>query len=176
MRLRSWLRRRDRQGRRVQVLATAAVLGGVLAWLIVGGVGLWLQPRFTVLELAAQRLAPDVGAAQPPVEQVATNGAFDRAYTVRFPTPAGGMDAVLDHATTQRWRVVDRSPRGRTVLHREGVVATVRVGPAVTTVRTRVSAGVRDRQRTSRRLAAAVGAALASGWVWRQVRGRPRAV
>jgi hypothetical protein len=152
------------------------VLGAVLAWLVVGGIGLWLQPRFTVLELAARRLAPDEGDAQPPVEQVTPNGAFDRGYIVRFPTPPGGLDVVLHHARAQRWRVVDRAGRDRATLDREGVVAIVRVAPVATTVRTRVASWVRNRQQAARRIAAVVGGALASGWVWWQIRRRPRAV
>ncbi|HEX6254417.1 MAG TPA: hypothetical protein VFZ70_01270 [Euzebyales bacterium] len=152
------------------------MFGGLLAWLLVGGLGLLLQPRFTVLELAAQRLAPASGDVQPPVEQVAPDGAFDRGYTVRFPTPEGGLGTLLDQARRQRWRVVATPGGGRATLDREGVVAVVRAGPAVTTVRTRVASWVRSRQRWARRLAAVIGAVLATGWVWRQIRRRPRAI
>jgi hypothetical protein len=175
-RLRSWVRRLDRRGARWQLLGAATVLGGVVGWLAVGGLGLLLQPRFTVLELAAQRLAPESGDAQPPVELVGPDGAFDRGYTVRFPTPSGGLMSLLDRAAAQRWRVVSRSRPGQATLEREGVVAVVRAGPAVTTVRTRVAARVRDLQRLARRVGLVAGALLAAGWVWQQVRRHPRAV
>lgn len=152
----------------------AAAVGASFAVLAATFVGVLTQPRFTVLELAAQRLVPDGQDAQPPVEQVGRFAAFDRHYTVRFETTAPGLQDVLDTAVGRRWQVVSRSGRRGATLEREGVRAVVVVGGGTTRIDTAIATSVRDRQRWSRLVALGGGAGLASWWVWRQIRGRPR--
>ena len=169
------IHRLDRAGHRPTLLLAGVVGGALLAWLLATGIGLWLQPRFTLLEVGAQRLAPDVDAAQPPVEQVQHHGAFDRRYAVRFPTPYGGLPAVVGNARRLRWDVTTTAS-DRVVLHRDGVTATVSVEGSDTRVQTRVAVWVRTRQRQGRVVAALLGAALGGWSVWAQVRRRPRPV
>lgn len=175
-RLRAWVRRQDRAGRRGALLVGTVLAGAAVAWTLVALLGFWLQPRFTVLELAAQRLAPDPASAQPAREEVARFGAFDRGYAVQFPTPDGGLDRIIDRARRQRWLVVARDGPDRVAMEREGVAATVVAGPATTVAQTRVAAWVRIRQRQARTAAAVVGGAAAVAWIWRQIRRRPRPV
>lgn len=175
-RLRAWVRRQDRAGRRAALLVGAGLAGAALAWTLAALLGFWLQPRFTVLELAAQRLAPDPASAQPAREDVGRFGAFDRGYAVQFPTPDGGLDRVVDRARRLRWRVVGPIGPDRVRLEREGVAATVAAGPSTTVARTRVAPWVRVRQRQARAAAAVLGGIAAVAWLWRQVRRRPRVV
>ncbi|MBW3605872.1 MAG: hypothetical protein KY460_13405 [Actinobacteria bacterium] len=172
-RLRAWLRRLDRDGRRPVVLVGAAVVGAALAVTVAAAVGVLVQPRFTVLELASQRLVPDDRSAQPPVEHVAPFAAFDRRYTVRFETPDGRLGDVIDRAVRQRWTVVARS--GDTVtLERDGVRATVVAAGPTTRITSRVAASVRTAQRWSRIVACVLGGLWGLWWVWRQLHARPR--
>lgn len=174
-RARAWIRRLDRAGHRSALLLAGVIGGALVSWLLVTVVGLLLQPRFTLLELGAQRLAPEADAAQPPVEQVERYGAFDRRYAVRFPTPDGGLSAVIVNARRLRWEVINTTA-DRAVLSREGVTAIVSVEGAVTRVQTRVAAWVRTRQRQAQAAAALLGAVLGGWSMWVQVRGRPRPV
>ncbi|HSJ47063.1 MAG TPA: hypothetical protein VK923_20520 [Euzebyales bacterium] len=169
------IRRLDSAGHRPTLLVAGVVFGALVTWLLVTVIGLWLQPRFTLLELGAQRLAPDVDAAQPPVEQVEHYGAFDRRYAVRFPTPDAGLPAVVAHARRLRWDV-SASGLDRAVLNREGITATLSVDGPETRVQTRVAAWVRTRQRQSQVVALLLGAVLGGWSVWTQVRRRPRPV
>lgn len=174
-RARARIRRLDRAGHRPALLLAGVVGGALASWLLASLIGLWLQPRFTLLELAAQRLAPEVDAAQPPVEQVGRHNAFDRRYAVRFPTPSGGLPAVVANARTLRWDVTTTSS-DRAVLHREGVTAIVAVQGPDTRAQTRVAAWVRTRQRQAQAAATLLGAVFGGWSVWAQVRGRPRPV
>jgi hypothetical protein len=174
-RARARIRRLDRAGHRPTLLAAGVAGGALVTWLLVALTGLWLQPRFTLLELGAQRLAPDVDAAQPPVEQVERYGAFDRHYAVRFPTPGGGLPAIVANARRLRWDVTTMAPDDA-VLHRDGVTATISVEGPDTRVQTRVAAWVRTRQRQAQVVAVLLGAVLGGWSVWSQVRRRPRPV
>lgn len=149
--------------------------GALLAGLAATVIGLWLQPRFTLLELGAQRLAPEVDEAQPPVEQVHRYAAFDRRYAVRFPTPDGGLAEVVTNASRLRWEVTARAS-DRVMLHRDGIVATVSVRPSQTLVRTRVAGWVRARQRQAQVVAVVLGAVLGGWSIWTKLRRRPRPV
>ncbi len=173
-RLKSWLRRVDRSGRRWILLLCGGVFGAMGAVLITIAVGLLLQPRFIVLELGAQRLVPDGQTAQPPIEQVDRYAAFDRVYTVRFDTPDGGLPEVVANAVRQRWRVVSSAGDGVVILEREGVRAVVEVTDGTTIVDTGVAPSVRSWQRLARIVALVVGAGGGVVWVWYQIRGKPR--
>jgi hypothetical protein len=167
------VRRLDRRGWRVTLLAGAAAAGAAVAFALVAAAGLLLQPRFTVLELAAQRLPPPQVQAQPPVETVAPGGAFDRAYVVKFPAFPGVLDDVVDRARGQRWTVVRRGDRA-VVLQREGVRAAVTVDGATVEVRAAVAPSVRTRQRQARIVATGAGAVAAPALLWWWLRRRPR--
>lgn len=173
-RLRSWLRRADRSRHRWMLLIGGAVSGAVTAVLLAGAVGLLLQPRFTVLEISAQRLVPDDLPAQPPLEQVGRYAAFDRHYVVRFDTPDGGLRDVVATAVQQRWRVVSGPRDGAVVLEREGVRAIVEATDATVVVDVGVAPSVRAWQRMARIGALAAGALGGAAWVWLQVRRQPR--
>jgi hypothetical protein len=147
--------------------------GALLAWLTATVIGLWLQPRFTLLELGAQQLAPDAGQAQPPVEQVDRYGAFDRRYAVRFPTPDGGRREVVANAGRLRWEVTTTSS-DRVVLDRDGIAAIVSVGPTETLVQTRVAGWVRTRQRQAQVVAVVLGGVLGLRSIRVQLRWRRR--
>lgn len=172
-RLRARLRRLDRDGRRPVVLVGAAVVGVALALILATVIGVLVQPRFTVLELAAQRLVLEDGNAQPPVEHVDPFSAFDRRYTVRFDTPDGGLGDVIDRAVRQRWTVVARSDDAVT-LERDGVRAAVVAAGTTTRITTRVAASVRTTQRWSRTVAGVLGGLWGLWWTWRQLQARPR--
>lgn len=176
VRLEAWLRRTARGGHGRALIAAATVLGALIGLVIATLVGLLLQPRFTVLELGAQRLAPGGLDAQPPIEQVADFSAFDRHYTVEFATPPGGRAAVVDHARRQRWQVIARGADDTVRLERDGVRADVTVAGDVTTVETRVARWVRTRQRQAQILALVVGGLWAGVAVWRVIRRQPRLV
>lgn len=136
-----------------------------------------LQPRFTVLELSAQRLAPDDPSAQPPLEQVDGYAAFDRRYVVDVTTPDGGLAAIVDRARRQRWRVVTvgaGAGAGTAGLERGGVAATISVQGARTRITTRVADDVRARQRAGVVLGSLAGLLAGVWWVWWQLRGNPR--
>lgn len=174
-RLRSWLRRRDRAGQRTVLLVAGAVIGLIAAVSLGIAAAALLQPRFTVLELGAQRLAPDDPSAQPPLEQVGRYGAFDRRYIVDVSTPEGGLPVIVDRAGRQRWRSVDVDASGGTAtLERGGVTATVDVRGDTTRIATRVADEVRDRQRIGVAAAAVAGPLIGAGWVGWQLRGNPR--
>jgi hypothetical protein len=174
--VRSWIRHQARAGHRGVVVAEGAVCAALLAGVLATALGLLLQPRFTVLELGAQRLAPEQQTAQPPIEQVGRYEAFDRRYIVRFPAPSGGLPAVLTHARRQRWTVRARDGTRHAVLERDGVVAVVDVSGGTILAETRVAAWVRVRQRQARWGAVVLGGLLGGLWVWAQVRRRPRSV
>lgn len=151
----------------------AAVVGALLCALVIGGAGVLLQPRFTALELAAQRLAPESVAAQPPREQVDGWQAFDRRYIVRFPASDAGLTQVVEWARRQRWHVVGTQRRDGVVLERQGIRATVtRVG-ALVEVRTRVAPWVRRAQRTTVGCSLPVGAASGALGMLLWLRRRP---
>jgi len=169
------IRRLDRAGHRTALLVSGMVGGALVAWLTAAVIGLWLQPRFTLLELGAQRLAPDVDVAEPAVEQVDRYGAFDRRYAVRFPTPDGGRREVVANARRLRWDVTTTSP-DRVVLHRDGIAATVSVGRSQTLVQTRVAGWVRTRQRQAQVVAVVLGAALGVRSMRVHLRRGPRPV
>lgn len=175
-RLVAWLRRLDRAGHGWTLIVAAALVGGLAALLVATLAGLWLQPRFTVLELAAQRLAPQGAQAQPPVEEVTAYAAFDRHYVVEFPTPVAGLPAVVDLAREQRWQVRDGPDGGAVALERGGVRADVTVAGRTTRVETSVATWVRIRQEQARWAALAIGALVSAVWVWRQITRQPRLV
>ena len=175
-RLSAWLRRKDRAGHGWRLVAAGAVIGGVVGLLVATLVGVWLQPRFTVLEVAAQRLAPEGLEAQPPVEEVAEYAAFDRHYTVEFPTPAGRLSTIVNHARRQRWEILDGPEAGEVALERRGVRADVVVATDTTRVETRVATWVRVRQRQARWLALLGGAVAGGVWVRREISRRPRLI
>jgi HAMP domain-containing protein len=149
--------------------------------LLVGGVvavvaAVVLQPRFTALELSAQRLAPDDPSAQPPQEQVGPYDAFDRRYVVDVTTPDGGLAAIIDGARRQRWRVVTTGTAagGTAALERGGIAATVSVRDGTTRVTTRVADEVRARQRAGVAGGSLAGLVAGVWWVGWQLRGNPR--
>jgi hypothetical protein len=172
-RLRAWVRRRDRAGQRPLLVAVGALVGLVAAVSLAVVTAALLQPRFTILELGAQRLAPDDPSAQPPLEEVGRYGAFDRRYVVVVTTPEGGLPAIVDQAERQRWTVVAHGGASAT-LERGGVTATVEVRAATTRITTRVADEVRARQRIGVVAAAVAGPIIGAGWVWSQLRGNPR--
>jgi hypothetical protein len=174
MRLRSWLRRLDRAGHRPAVLLGAVFVAAIVAVTVVSVVGLLVQPRFTVLELAAQRLAPEGQSTQPPVEEVDRFAPFDRHYTVLFDTPPSGLGSLIDTAERRRWRVMSRSGDRVVTLEREGVRAVITADDGNTRVDTGIADSVRARQRWSRLVALFVGAGWGLWWTWRQIRGQPR--
>ena len=153
--------------------AAAAVVGALLCALVIGGAGVLLQPRFTALELAAQRLAPDRDAAQPPDEQVDTWQAFDRRYVVRFPVSDDGLTQVVERARGQRWQVVGTQRRNRVVLERQGIRATVTRADGLAEVRTRVAPEVRRAQRSAVGWSLFVGAAAGAVGMLQWLRQRP---
>lgn len=144
----------------------------MIAGLAVALAGVLLQPRFTVLEVAAQRLVPDGVSAQPPVEEVAPLRAFDRRYAVRFALPPDtGVRAVVAVAREQRWRVVEHGD-GQVVLEREGVRATVTTAGGGALVRTQVAPWVRRSQDVAVWVAVVGGALAGGGGLWRWLRRR----
>lgn len=147
--------------------------GAVVGWLAAAVAGLLLQPRFTALELAAQRFAPDPVTAQPPVERLGPAGAFDRRYLVQFPAGPRATDDVVERARALRWRRVDDSDDPM-VFDRGGIRATVAVSARAVTVRTAVAPSVRRGQRLARRIGAVTGAVLALVALWWWLRRRPR--
>lgn len=153
------------------MLTVAALAGAAVAVVAVTVAGVLVQPRFTVLELAAQRLVPDDRTAQPAVEQVDRFAAFDRRYTVRFDAPQTGVQNVVDNAVRQRWQV-RRSDGQVAVLEREGVRAVVTVAGGTARIDTRIADSVRSRQRWSVVAALVCGAAWSVWWTRRQLRGQ----
>lgn len=156
------------------MLACAATVAATAAFAIVAMAGVLVQPRFTVLELAAQRLVPDGQTAQPPVEQIERFAPFDRRYTVRFDTPDEGLQGVIDAAVRRRWHVVGRSGAASVTLEREGVRAVIVVAGDTTQIDTGIARSVRRRQQGSRLAALLAGAGWGAWWTWRQIRGQPR--
>lgn len=148
------------------------LVGGVVAVVV----AVVLQPRFTALELSAQRLAPDDSSAQPPEEQVGPYDAFDRRYVVDVATPDGGLAAIIDGARRQRWRVVTPGTAvgGTAALERGGIAATVSVRDGTTRITTRVADDVRARQRAGVAGGSLAGLVAGAWWVGRQLRGNPR--
>ncbi|CAN5848402.1 hypothetical protein BH23ACT10_BH23ACT10_15760 [soil metagenome] len=154
------------------MLAAAALAGAAVAALVVAVMGVLVQPRFTVLELAALRLVPEGRTAQPAVEQVERFAAFDRRYTVRFDASAAGVQEVIDAAAQQRWKVVTRSGGRLATLEREGVRAVVAVTGGTARIDTRIAPSVRAWQRWSVIAALVGGAAGGVWWTRRQLRGQ----
>lgn len=172
--MRAWLRRRDRAGQRARLLLAGGLLGMVAAGLLAVVAAALLQPRFTVLEIGAQRLAPDDPSAQPPQEQVGRYAAFDRRYVVDVATPDGGLSAILGRARRQRWEVVVPATDGTAALERGGVTAAVTVRGPTTRITTRVADAVRARQRVGVAAATLAGLVAGAWWVRWQLRGNPR--